>query len=99
MPADSDEERMSERSWDCVGTPPPSPPSSPLPGASDEEVDEDEDGFLNITAEDYREYDRWFGEEEEQINEIRMSHSPFFFLFYFYFALFRCPCTNASLLL
>ncbi|CAE6462456.1 unnamed protein product [Rhizoctonia solani] len=70
MPADSDEERMSERSWDCVGTPPPSPPSSPLPGASDEEVDEDEDGFLNITAEDYREYDCWFGEEEEQINEI-----------------------------
>ncbi|CEL53971.1 hypothetical protein RSOLAG1IB_11503 [Rhizoctonia solani AG-1 IB] len=69
-PTDSDEEHMSERSWDHVGTPMPSPPSSPLPGASDEEVDDDEDGFLNITAEDYREYDRWFGDEQEQIDEI-----------------------------
>ncbi|CCO33947.1 hypothetical protein BN14_08036 [Rhizoctonia solani AG-1 IB] len=72
-PADSDEEHMSERSWDRLGTPPPSPPASPLPGVSDEEVDKDEDSFLNITAKDYCEYDRWFGEEEEQINEISPS--------------------------
>ncbi|CCO38189.1 hypothetical protein BN14_12354 [Rhizoctonia solani AG-1 IB] len=32
MPADSDEEHMSERSWDRLGTPPPSPLASPLPG-------------------------------------------------------------------
>ncbi|CCO36722.1 hypothetical protein RSOLAG1IB_12254 [Rhizoctonia solani AG-1 IB] len=65
-----DNDNWSDRSWDRIGTPPPSPPRSPLPGASDKEPDEDEDGFLNITAEDYREYDRWFGEEQEQIDEI-----------------------------
>ncbi|CAE6432374.1 unnamed protein product [Rhizoctonia solani] len=65
-----DNDNWSDRSWDRIGTPPPSPPRSPLPGASDEEPDEDKDGFLNITAEDYCEYDRWFGEEQEQIDEI-----------------------------
>ncbi|CAE6473902.1 unnamed protein product [Rhizoctonia solani] len=65
-----DEDIQSNHSWNRVGTPPPSPPGSPLLGASDEEANEDEDGFLNITAKDYCEYERWFGEEQEELNEI-----------------------------
>ncbi|KAF8750348.1 hypothetical protein RHS01_09363 [Rhizoctonia solani] len=38
--------------------------------ASDEEFDENEDGFMDITKEDCREYERWFGEEREQLDKI-----------------------------
>ncbi|KEP46055.1 transposase family Tnp2 protein, partial [Rhizoctonia solani 123E] len=52
-------------SWLNVPTPPPSPPSTPPPGSDDEEQpSEDEDGFAHITAEDYREYERWYAEDD-----------------------------------
>ncbi|KAG8746372.1 hypothetical protein FRC12_014299 [Ceratobasidium sp. 428] len=51
-------------SWFNVGTPPPSPPSSPFQ-LSDDDISEDEDGFVNLTAEDYREYDRWYAEDSQ----------------------------------
>ncbi|QRW02459.1 Transposase family Tnp2 protein [Ceratobasidium sp. AG-Ba] len=46
--------------WHSIATPPPSPPPfDPDPPS------EDEDGYVNIDAEDYREYDRWFAEDLE----------------------------------
>jgi hypothetical protein len=58
-------------SWYHVGTPPPSAPHSPLV-RSDEEKSEDEDGYLNITEDDYREYDRWYAEDcEAELDELR----------------------------
>ena len=52
-------------SWMNIPTPPPSPPSTPPPGSDDEEQpSEDEDGFTHVTAEDYREYERWYAEDD-----------------------------------
>ncbi|KAF8761829.1 hypothetical protein RHS01_00190 [Rhizoctonia solani] len=65
-----DDNTQSNQSWENIETPPPSPPQSPLLGASDEEFDENEDGFMDITKEDCREYERWFGEEREQLDKI-----------------------------
>ncbi|KAJ1299675.1 hypothetical protein OPQ81_011067 [Rhizoctonia solani] len=63
-----DDNLQSNHSWDHVETPPPSPLQSPPPGASDKE--DDKDDFLNITNEDYCEYEHWFGEEQEEIDKI-----------------------------
>lgn len=49
-------------SWYEVGTPLPSPPNSPL-AMSDNELSEDEDGYISMTAQDHREYDRWYAED------------------------------------
>jgi hypothetical protein len=58
-------------SWYNVGTPPPSPARSPLV-RSDEELSENEDGYFNITEDDYREYDRWYAEDcEAELDELR----------------------------
>ncbi|KEP45465.1 transposase family Tnp2 protein, partial [Rhizoctonia solani 123E] len=57
--------------WDALDTPPrtppPIPPRTPTPPPGD---DEPEDDFARITAEDYREYDRWFGEDQAELDEI-----------------------------
>ncbi|QRV91989.1 Transposase family tnp2 [Ceratobasidium sp. AG-Ba] len=50
--------------WQEVPTPPPSPP--PLDLDADGDVSEEEDGYRNVTADDYREYDRWFAEDREE---------------------------------
>ncbi|QRV98449.1 Transposase family tnp2 [Ceratobasidium sp. AG-Ba] len=70
--------------WRDVPTPPPSPP--PLALDADEEVSDNEDGYMNVTADDYREYDRWFADDraaeldeflcetitEEELDSIKM---------------------------
>ncbi|KAG8756994.1 hypothetical protein FRC12_010412 [Ceratobasidium sp. 428] len=53
-------------SWIDVGTPLPSPPASPLELSDAEDWPKDEDGYENITAEDYRKYDRWYAEDSQQ---------------------------------
>jgi hypothetical protein len=73
------EEELSEApsspgSWYHIGTPPPSPPRSPLV-RSDEEKLEDEDGYFNITEDDYREYDRWYADDcEAELDELRKCY-------------------------
>ncbi|KAG8791673.1 hypothetical protein FRC12_008463 [Ceratobasidium sp. 428] len=46
-------------SWLDIGTSPPSPPPSPFQ-LSDGDVLQDEEGFADITAEDYLEHDRCY---------------------------------------
>ncbi|QRV73327.1 Transposase family tnp2 [Ceratobasidium sp. AG-Ba] len=54
--------------WDDIPTPPPSPP--PLQLDKNDAASDEEDGYENITAEDYREYDRWFAEDrQEELDE------------------------------
>jgi hypothetical protein len=71
---DDTQEELSEapgtpQSWYNVGTPLPSPPQSPL-ALSDKELSEDEDGYVDVTADDYREYDRWYAEDcEPELDE------------------------------
>ncbi|QRV73651.1 Transposase family Tnp2 protein [Ceratobasidium sp. AG-Ba] len=46
--------------WHNIATPPPSPPPfDPDPPSKDEH------GYVNVNAEGYREYDRWFAEDLE----------------------------------
>ncbi|QRV80956.1 Transposase family tnp2 [Ceratobasidium sp. AG-Ba] len=55
--------------WHHIATPPPSPLPSPPPFDNDP-PSKDEDGYTNIDAEDYREYDRWFAEDcEPELDE------------------------------
>lgn len=71
MPEPS-EAPSSPRSWFDIATPLPSPPSSPL-ARSDNGASEDEDGYCDITADDYREYDRWYAEDcEAELNKLRV---------------------------
>jgi hypothetical protein len=62
----------STRSWLNVPTPPPTPPSTPPPGSNDEEqASVDEDGFMHITEDDYRDYERWYAEDDMlELNEM-----------------------------
>ncbi|QRV90366.1 Transposase family tnp2 [Ceratobasidium sp. AG-Ba] len=54
--------------WHDIPTPLPSPPALALD--ADEEVSDNEDGYMNVTADDYREYDRWFAEDRaEELDE------------------------------
>jgi hypothetical protein len=65
----------SPRDWFDVGTPPPSPPQFPLP-RSDEELSDLEDDYIEVTADDYREYDRWYAEDcEPELDEFCVSIS------------------------
>ncbi|KAG8721067.1 hypothetical protein FRC08_016040 [Ceratobasidium sp. 394] len=52
-------------SWYDIGTPLPSSPQSPLPQSDNNESPEDEDGYTNLTAEYYPEYDRWYAEDSQ----------------------------------
>ncbi|CAE6504462.1 unnamed protein product [Rhizoctonia solani] len=67
----SDRSESSRDSWHHVPTPLPSPPQSPLPESDEHESDNDE-GFRNIEAHDYREYERWYAKdnllEEDEID-------------------------------
>ncbi|QRV73589.1 Transposase family tnp2 [Ceratobasidium sp. AG-Ba] len=60
----------SNGSWNELGTPPPSPP--PLPSDSENDASsDDEDGYQHVTAEDYREYDRWYAEDrQDELDEM-----------------------------
>ncbi|KAB5587951.1 Transposase family Tnp2 protein [Ceratobasidium theobromae] len=57
------------KGWEALDTPPASPPPMP-PQSPTPEDDEPEDDFARITAEDYREYDCWFGEDQHELDEI-----------------------------
>ncbi|EUC54688.1 hypothetical protein RSOL_066180, partial [Rhizoctonia solani AG-3 Rhs1AP] len=50
-------------SWYHVPTPIPSPPHSPPPEQDDHEPSDDEDGFRNVNAQDFREFERWYAED------------------------------------
>ncbi|KAG8692869.1 hypothetical protein FRC09_010893 [Ceratobasidium sp. 395] len=52
------------RSWFNIGTPLPSPPLSPFQ-LPDDNVSENEDGYIDLTAEDYCEYDCWYAEDSQ----------------------------------
>ncbi|CCO36838.1 hypothetical protein BN14_10984 [Rhizoctonia solani AG-1 IB] len=55
--------------WEVIVTPapslPPTPPQSPSPDDS-----EPEDDLARVTANDYREYDHWFGEDQHELDKI-----------------------------
>ncbi|KAG9081505.1 hypothetical protein FRC06_005529, partial [Ceratobasidium sp. 370] len=55
----------SHHDWYDIGTPPPTPPRSPFQLSDNDDPSEDEDGYQHVTAEDYREYDRWFAEDSQ----------------------------------
>jgi hypothetical protein len=69
----SEESDYSRGSWYNVPTPLPSPPRSPPPNQEDADPSKDEEGFRNVDAVDYREYERWYGEdnlgEDEEMRE------------------------------
>ncbi|KAG8732066.1 hypothetical protein FRC10_001260, partial [Ceratobasidium sp. 414] len=61
----------SRGSWYHVGTPIPSLPHTPLQLSEDDVSSDDEYGYSNVNAEDYREYDRWFSEDRDvELNEM-----------------------------
>ena len=65
-----DDAASSRGSWYDISTPPPSMPPTP-PQLSEDELSPDEDGYRNIDAEDYREYDRWFAEDRmDELDEM-----------------------------
>jgi hypothetical protein len=64
----------SPRDWMDIGTPPPSPPRSPF-ARSQDDLSETEDGYVDITADDYREYDRWYAEDcQAELDEMRKCY-------------------------
>ncbi|KAF8675268.1 Transposase family tnp2 [Rhizoctonia solani] len=60
----SERSDYSRGSWYHIPTPPPSPPSSPPPDQDVPEPLEDEDGFQNLNAIDFCEYDQWYAEPD-----------------------------------
>lgn len=65
----SDDDSGPGEGWEGIDTPLriPSPEPSRTPPPSDDEPDDD---LAHISAEDYREYDRWFGEDQHELEEI-----------------------------
>jgi hypothetical protein len=59
----SDCSEYSRGSWYDVPTPLPTPPCSPLPDQDHPEASDDDEGFRNVDAHDYREYERWYAED------------------------------------
>ncbi|CEL62283.1 hypothetical protein RSOLAG1IB_10347 [Rhizoctonia solani AG-1 IB] len=71
----SEGSEFSRGSWYEVPTPLPSPPQSPLPEHNDIGPVDDGENFQNINADDYREYERWYTEdnlleEDEMATEV-----------------------------
>ncbi|KAB5587700.1 hypothetical protein CTheo_8858 [Ceratobasidium theobromae] len=62
------ESEPSDAGWDEVEEPARVTSRTPTPPPDDEEPQED--GFEHITKEDYREYDRWFDETIQEMDEI-----------------------------
>ncbi|KAG9093678.1 hypothetical protein FS749_013972 [Ceratobasidium sp. UAMH 11750] len=57
-------------SWHEVSTPPPTPPPPPS-DLSGDDIPSDDDGYRHVTAEDYREYDRWYAEDrQDELDEM-----------------------------
>ncbi|QRV77209.1 Transposase family tnp2 [Ceratobasidium sp. AG-Ba] len=61
-PSDDEE---STGDWYEVGTPPPSPPTSPFRPPEDQVPSDTEEGYQDVNADDYREYERWYAEDCE----------------------------------
>ncbi|KAG9120348.1 hypothetical protein FRC07_004192 [Ceratobasidium sp. 392] len=54
----------SPESWYEIGTPPPSP--TPLALSDNEVLLDEEHKYQEITANDYRKYDRWYAEDWQE---------------------------------